>query len=213
MAAKHLVAVALLATAGGCGLSLQGALWLESDDADVSSHGSSSGTADSSLSGEDPTADGSGVDGAGPLSEFDAHGGNGDLGPTVFFPDAGPSHGTMACPPGGDAAVCDLGSNVCCTCPNCFAPYPTECFPTLTGCVGVVFSGTYARLTCGGSNNCDTGQVCCAEFDSASVLTGSACLAACPSPGSVQLCTPGDACGAGTTCQPLASVQGFSACQ
>ncbi|MGH7435819.1 MAG: hypothetical protein ACRENE_09105, partial [Polyangiaceae bacterium] len=127
-------------------------------------------------------------------------------------PEGGPSHGTMGCPPSSDAAPCDLASNVCCTCPGCFAPYPTDCFPALTGCVGVVFSGLYARLSCGDVTNCARGSVCCTVYDSASVLTGSSCLSACP-PGDDQLCSTSAECGAGKTCRPLTSVPGFSGCQ
>jgi hypothetical protein len=129
------------------------------------------------------------------------------------LPEGGPSQGVMRCPPGSDAGLCDLTSSVCCMCPGCFAPYPTGCFPALTGCVGVVFTGVYARLTCGDSANCAAGFVCCAEFDTASALTGSSCLASCATSGAAQLCTTSAECEAGKTCQPLAAVPGFTACQ
>jgi hypothetical protein len=121
------------------------------------------------------------------------------------------SHGSINCPPGSDGSACDLSSNVCCTCPNCFAPYPTQCFPTATGCVGVIFSGAYAPLTCEDKTNCAAGSVCCASFKT-SALTGSSCKPSCGS-GDVQLCTGSTECATGKTCQPLTSIPGFDGCQ
>lgn len=121
------------------------------------------------------------------------------------------SHGSIDCPPGADGSACDLSSNVCCTCPNCFAPYPTQCFPTVTGCVGVIFSGAYAPLTCEDMTNCAAGSVCCASFKT-SALRGSSCKPSCGS-GDVQLCTVSTECATGKTCQPLTSIPGFDGCQ
>jgi hypothetical protein len=100
---------------------------------------------------------------------------------------------------------------VCCTCPNCFAPYPTTCFPAATGCVGIVFSGYYARLTCESTTNCSVGSVCCASF-TASVLTGSSCKPSCAT-GDVQMCLDSSECPQGHSCKAAASIPGFTACQ
>jgi hypothetical protein len=90
---------------------------------------------------------------------------------------------------------------------------PTGCFPVLTGCVGVVLSGVYARLTCGDSTNCGPGWTCCAQFDVGGALTGSSCLPSCPTTGAAHLCTSSAPCGVGKSCLPLTSAPGFSTCQ
>ena len=91
--------------------------------------------------------------------------------------EAGPSsHGTMACPPANDASTCDVGTSICCTCPNCSVPFPTICLPVFPGCVP---GGVYAALTCGSTANCPSGAQCCASFDSTSKLTGSSCKSSC----------------------------------
>jgi hypothetical protein len=222
------VGATFVVTAVGCGLGLGGS---SSDEREggTSSAGNGEGLISSGSSGASTSSGGSGgnlldqglvddgfardstTSDAGP-SRRDSAVGDGDADATAPS-EAGPSQGTMGCPPGSDAGLCGLSSNVCCTCPNCFAPYPTQCFPAVTGCVGIVFSGIYARLTCGDSTNCTAGSVCCAEFNAASALTGSSCQSACSTTGAVQLCTSSGECATGKTCQPLTSIAGFSGCQ
>jgi hypothetical protein len=226
--ARAKFAASLTASVVGCGLSLGGQAVLEGPEGGPSpgveggdlTMGSSGGSASGGSSSgnlfdqgpvaDDATADGKLGDGGSPA--FDAAVSVMDADAAATLPEGGPSHGTMGCPPSSDAAPCGLTSDVCCTCPGCFAPYPTNCLPALTGCVGVVFSGFYARLTCGDVTNCASGSVCCTIYNSASVLTGSSCLPVCP-PGGDQLCSTGAECAAGKTCRPLTSVPGFSGCQ
>ena len=157
-----------------------------------------------------PTGD----DGGSPVQDATISGGDAFVAADATIADAGhvSSPGSIDCPPGSDGSACDLSSNVCCTCPNCFAPYPTECFPAVTGCVGVVFSGVYAPLTCEDKTNCATGSICCASFNSSSALTGSSCKPSCGA-GDVQLCTVSTECATGETCQALMSIPGFDGCQ
>lgn len=218
------LAASLVATGVGCGLGLAGEASPEPHEAGLRDGGfvpsGSSGGPTSDGSGgnpfdqgfaDRPRENGTTADPGSPIR--DAMIGDSDAGTVTSTPEGGPSHGTMGCPPGSDSGLCDLSSNVCCTCPGCFAPYPTLCLPALTGCVGVVFSGVYARLTCGDSTNCATGSICCAEFDTTSALIGSSCLASCPTAGAAQLCTTSAECAAGKMCQPTAAISGFSTCQ
>jgi hypothetical protein len=221
-----------MASIVGCGLGLGGEASLEQSEGglspggeggdltggssgDSASDGSSSANPfDQGPVADDAAPDGRIADGGLPPSDaaFDAGVDVVDADAAWTAPEGGPSHGTMGCPPSSDAGPCDLTSNVCCTCPGCFAPYPTNCFPAVTGCVGVVFSGFYARLTCGGVANCGPGSVCCAIYNSVSVLTGSSCLSACPQ-GDDQLCSTSTECVPGKSCRPLSSIPGFSGCQ
>lgn len=212
----------LVATGGGCGLDLNGEAYSYQGEAtpsagDETALSPSESSGEAGASGEadasDDGADGTLIDQEAPSGQGDAAIGAGDTGAIGTLAEAGPSHGTMSCPADSDAAVCDLSTSVCCTCPGCFAPYPTGCFPTLTGCVGVVFTGVYARLTCGDATNCETGSTCCAQFDPTGALTGSSCLPSCPAAGSAQLCTVNAPCGAGASCRPLPSAPDFSTCQ
>ena len=225
-----MVATTLVAAASGCGLELEGEASPEPSEVgptssyeggfvpSPSSGGSTrSGDAGGSLFDRGPTADattGVRTTADGGASAPDATVvADGDVDEATISPETGSSHGTMDCPPSSDAAPCDLTANVCCTCPDCFAPFPTGCFPALTGCVGVVITGVYARLTCGDSTNCAPGWTCCAQFDTTSALTGSSCLSACPPTGAAPLCITSAECTTGTSCRPLASAPGFSACQ
>jgi hypothetical protein len=218
------LAASLVATTVGCGLDLAGEASPDPREAGLlddgfvppgSSGGSTDGSAgnpfDHGFSADGPREDSTTAAPGSPIP--DAAIGDRDAGDVTTFPEAGPSHGTMGCPPSSDAGLCDLSSNVCCTCPGCFAPFPTLCLPALTGCVGVVLSGVYARLTCGDSTNCATGSVCCAGFDMTSALVGSSCLASCPTTGAAQLCTTSAECAAGKMCQPSTAISGFSTCQ
>jgi hypothetical protein len=211
----------------GCGLAMGGGASIDDHDGGASSGGREGESSASGSSGAVTLGDGSTPSSLdqGPVGDGPPGGGTtndagslptdsavGDAG-TAGLTEAGPSRGTMDCPPGSDSGACDLSSNVCCTCPNCFAPYPTQCFPAVTGCVGIVFSGVYARLACGDSTNCAAGSVCCAEFNTTPALIGSSCRSACSTSGAVQLCTSSGECAAGKTCQPVTSIAGFSGCQ
>ncbi|MGO9832818.1 MAG: hypothetical protein ACLP1X_01245 [Polyangiaceae bacterium] len=196
----------------GCGLGLggvsgvghEGGVLSETGDA-TTSFGEGGGSGGGSSGGTIPP----GSDGGSSIRDAD---GNGDASDAIDA-EVMPSQGSIGCPENGDAAApCDLSSNVCCTCPNCFAPYPTQCFPTVTGCVGVVFSGIYAPLACENQMNCAAGSVCCASFNSSTLLTGSSCKPSCAA-GDVQLCTVNTECGASRTCQSLTSIPGFNGCQ
>jgi hypothetical protein len=118
------------------------------------------------------------------------------------------SKGTMACPPANDASTCDVGTSICCTCPNCSVPFPTTCLPVFPGCVP---GGVYAALTCGSAANCPSGAECCASFDSTSTLTGSSCKSSC-AVADIHLCADGAECAGGASCQALKAIPGFSGC-
>jgi hypothetical protein len=225
--ARTRVATWLVAAAVGCGLDLRGEGPVDPREAAPSADDEAGTVA--SGSSDEAIADGGGSDGAmidqGPDDPADsttapsasvpeAAVGQAGADAAGTLPEAGPSYGTMSCPADSDAgAPCDLSTSVCCACLGCFPPYPTGCFPALTGCVGVVFSGVYARLTCGDSTNCGAGSTCCAQFDATGALTGSSCLSSCPAGSAAQLCTSNTPCDAGTSCRPLASAPGFSTCQ
>lgn len=216
--------VVVLAT--GCGLSVAGELVVVGDlppgddgaDATVSpgDEDGGSGTDDS----EGPVTPGRGSDAGGAPKDGalhgQAHGDAGDGGHAVpdgevpETPEGGlPSHGTMACPQGGDASACDVGTSVCCTCPSCAVPFPTICLPTFPRCVP---GGVYDSLTCGSAANCPGAAVCCASFATASRLGGATCEASCAAE-QVQLCTGSTECAHGKTCQALTSMPGFNGCQ
>jgi hypothetical protein len=226
---RTIVSAWVLTVAVSCGLDLRGEASADPRAARPSSDeesgsvapgssdpaSSGGGSSDGTLADRRPMPDGPTADSTtGPAVLVpEAAVGDGDAEATGTIVEAGPSHGIMNCPADSDAAPCDLSTNVCCTCPGCFAPYPTGCFPVLTGCVGVVFSGVYARLTCGDSTNCGPGWSCCAQFDVGGALTGSSCLPSCPTTGAAQLCTSSAPCGAGKSCRPVSSAPGFSTCQ
>ena len=223
--------LALLAT--GCGLSVAGELVAEggaraqgqrSDDATVSTADDATDSGigmgpgnpgDSADPRPDPISDA-----APPRSPVqDAAGAPDDVGGDRDAPEAAPevglsSHGTMACPLANDASACDVGSSICCTCPNCSVPFPTICLPIYPGCVP---GGVYATLTCGSAANCPSGAECCASFDSTSTdststLTGSSCKSSCAA-GDIQLCADSAECAGGTSCQMLGAIPGFFGCR
>jgi hypothetical protein len=120
-------------------------------------------------------------------------------------PDAigGGSPGSINCA----STPCSLASNFCCTCPNCFPPFPTFCSPTFPGCV------TGAALQCDDRTDCSGGDVCCGAFPSGA-FAGTSCQASCASAaasGDVQFCNVDAECAKGT-CKPLTSVPGFTGC-
>ncbi len=143
------------------------------------------------------------VDGAGPPDAVDGAAG-GDALATMGADAASPSpDGSLAC----GAWSCDLSSQICCTCPSCALPFPTECFPTFPGCEPAT---VYSALACASSSNCPEQISCCASFSDTG-LTGASCRRACSS-GDTQLCASSAECPAGKTCQPLTSIPGFSGC-
>ncbi len=113
--------------------------------------------------------------------------------------------GTIAC---GGNPLCATSFNVCCSCPGCAIPYPTTCFPILTGC-----TGTGNVMTCDDAADCQ-GGVCCAHFSPPSYdFTGASCEQTCPDEGNAQLCTTDGECPPDRVCKKLASLPGFRACQ
>lgn len=113
--------------------------------------------------------------------------------------------GSLTC--GADGA-CNLASWICCTCPHCILPYPTYCFPRITGCVP---AANYSPLQCGSSANCPNQISCCASF-STTKLTGASCRTACSS-GDIRLCASDSECSGETKCLPLTQIPGFTGCQ
>jgi hypothetical protein len=105
--------------------------------------------------------------------------------------------------------ACTTQDNVCCTCPSCFPPFPTACFPKITGC-----SGTGKLMVCDDATDCKLGYVCCAHFQFPKYeFTGASCEASCPLEGNAQLCTTDAECPPDSTCKDLASLPGFKGCQ
>jgi hypothetical protein len=111
----------------------------------------------------------------------------------------GPSPGVINCA----GTACAIGSSVCCTCANCFPPFPTSCFPSFPGCV------TGVPVHCDDRTDCSAGQVCCGSL-STGTFTGSACKASCAA-GDVQLCAVNAECAKGS-CKASTAVPGFSTC-
>lgn len=204
----------LLAT--GCGLSVAGLLVVDGapsggqggDDATVSTP-DDSGTGMGPDNPHDPVSD------AGPPRTSPGDGardpddaGHGDA-PEGAVEAGLSSHGTMACPAASDASTCDVGTSVCCTCPNCSVPFPTICLPGFPGCVP---GGVYASLTCGSAANCPSGAECCATFDTNSALTGSSCKPSC-AVADMKLCANSGECAGGRSCRMLTTIPGFSGCE
>lgn len=106
------------------------------------------------------------------------------------------------------AAPCSTQSSVCCVCPGCTIPFPTTCYPKITGCT------TGKPVHCDDSADCVGGQVCCAHFDPTTYkFMVAACVDSCPANGNARLCVTDAECKGGTHCTPLASLPGFKACQ
>jgi hypothetical protein len=161
------------------------------------SGGSAGSSGSAGVSGASGAAGASGsAGGAGASDGGDAGGAGGSGG-------AG-TPGSISC--GG--ALCLTSFNVCCSCPNCPIPYPTTCFPKLTGC-----TGTGKLMTCDDAADCN-GEVCCAHYQLPKYeFLGATCESSCPEEGNAQLCTVNAECPSGRVCKPLASLPGFHACQ
>jgi hypothetical protein len=117
--------------------------------------------------------------------------------------DGGPTPGSIQCA----STPCSLASNVCCTCPNCFPPFPTFCSPSFPGCV------TGTALKCDDRTDCNGADVCCGVFQSGA-FAGTSCQLSCATDAAatgVQFCNVDAECAKGT-CQPLTSVPGFTGC-
>jgi hypothetical protein len=185
-----------------CGFGSSGLETIKTSEGGNSSDDSSSG-------GDDAPGSSSSDDSATP--PHDATSGDGGRDATMAAPDGdagkrdgasaegGPNPGVVACA-GTD---CALGSNICCTCPACFPPFPTNCYPAFPGCV------TGQPLHCDDRTDCPAMEVCCWTYASG-VFTGSSCKAACAGT-DVQLCRVDAECVKGS-CKTASAIPGFTAC-
>jgi hypothetical protein len=215
MNARALVAALALGAALSCGDSPEDELFGSAGGSSGASGAAGScaaGCAGSSTGGAAAGAGGEG--GGGTAGAAGAAGQAGESGSAGHAADGGaagsggsggaPTPGIIRC--GG--GICQTSFQICCTCPNCTIPYPTQCFPQITGC-----TGTGKLMTCDDAADCN-GGVCCAHFQPPNyTFTGATCESSCPDEGNAQLCAIDGECPPERACKPLASLPGFRACQ
>lgn len=189
--------------AAGCaGASCAGSGGTAGDDGGAGAAGTSGGAGAAGSAGAGGGAGSAGSSGsAGSAGSAGSSGTGGSSG--AGGTGGTPTPGSITC----GAGPCALNFNVCCTCPGCTLPFPTQCYPKITGCT------TGTPMHCDDQADCG-GKVCCAHFQPPSYdFTGATCESKCPDEGNAQLCTTDLECPDGRKCKPLASLPGFKACQ
>jgi hypothetical protein len=164
--------------------------------ADAASGGGPQGEAAAPQGGGPDASAGHGPDAAG---DAGADGAVATVDGAAFLGDGGPTPGSVTCA----GTACAISSNICCTCPGCFPPFPTSCFPSFPGCV------TGVPVQCDDRTDCASGQVCCGKYSGAT-FSKAACQASCAS-ADVQLCNVDAECAHGT-CKPSTALPGFATC-
>jgi hypothetical protein len=211
------VAALLIGAAASCGGSDTDDLYgrgggSASSGAAGSCQAGCAGSATGGLAGGDASAGAAGgPDAAATAGQAGAGATAGEAGAGATGGQAGSGGGGGTATPGTilcGAGVCSTDFNICCSCPGCTLPLPTQCFPKITGC-----TGTGKVLTCDDAADC-AGGVCCAHFQPPSyTFTGATCESSCPDEGNAQLCSVDSECPDQRVCKPLASLPGFRACQ